>query len=134
MANTKDNAYEWLEKAAQIMNSKTDLPPVEDEIFRFEDIDVFNYSKINGIKFFIEKNDETRDDIKIIFYQKDKTEDLVSLKIGDYEYKIDLNKDLIFDLGFNQDNIDEVTISYGNQEQSLTETICKIKHNTLERL
>lgn len=134
LANTKDNAYEWLEKVAQIMNSKTDLPPVEDEIYRFEDIDVFNYSKINGIKFFIEKNDETKDNIKIIFYQKDETEDLVLLKIKDYEYKIDLNQDFIFNLGFNQDNIEEVSVSYNNQEQSLTEAICKIKHNTLEIL
>ena len=134
LANTKDNAYEWLEKAAEIMNSETNLPPVEDEIFRFEDIDVFNYSKINGIKFFVDKNDETKETIKIFFYENNQKNHIVELKVGEIHYTVNLQEVSFIDLGVDSNNMREVKIIYDNHQQILTEVIQKIKHNTVEKL
>lgn len=134
LSNTKNNAYDWLEKVSDIMNCDINFVPVEDEIFLYDDVDIFNFSSIPELKFFIEKNDETMGNLKIFFYNFQIEDNLVDLKIDNELITIDLISTSLYDLGFNQHNMKNIEIVYRDKKQDLTNSISKIKHNTIEIL
>jgi len=124
------DAFVWLHNLQNIFPYKNEKVPVEDEIYYYQGHDFYNYSTIKDIPFFIIKDDETLENIKILFYS---IKNELSLKI-----QIDgeiLNENLInykiVDLGFNKLNPKQVKIIYDEYEYDLTDIINKIKHNTL---
>lgn len=132
LSNTKNNAYDWLEKVSDLINCDINVKPVEDEIFLYDDVDIFNFSNITGLKFFIEKNDETKDNIKILFYHFERENNLVYLKIDNEIKTIDLTLTSLYDLGCNLHNMKNIEIVYQDKKQDLTNSILKIKHNTID--
>lgn len=130
LTNIKDNAFDWLEKVAVILNCDTNVPPVEDEIFYYEGLDIFNYSRIKNLKFFIEKNDQTKESVKIFFYDVS-SENPVEIIVNSRHTIFNLKENIVIDLEINTDNIDQLVIGYLDQKQNVLEDLVKIKHNTL---
>ena len=104
---------------------------VEDEIFYYEGFDFFNFSPIKGLKFFIEKNDETLTPIKLLFYENEIDYKEIIIKIGETIHVGTINDYAVFDLGFNKLNPQQVTITVDSVEYDITNIILNLKHSFL---
>lgn len=125
------DAFEWLYKLRERVPYEIESTPIEDEIYYYENVDFFNYSPTDKIKFFIEKNDETQSSIKLLFLQLNEEKE-IKVKIGDHTNSILLlQKNTIVDLGFNKTNYQNVIIEVDSIEYDITETIKKVSHNTI---
>ena len=125
------DAFKVLHTLQSKLNYTIEKMPVEDEIYYYENIDFFNLSPIEGIKMFIEKNDENPSTIKILFYEV-VGEKEIKLKVNDNETTHTISSFYVIDLGFTKFNLQPVTIEVDSVEYDITEIITKIKHNCLE--
>lgn len=127
------DAFVWLHTLQSILNYKIEPIPVEDEIYYYQTHDFFNFSEIPNLKFFIEKNDETLSSIKILFYELDKKTSLdITLDEETKTHEIENLK--IIDLGFNKTIKKNVLIHFENKTYDISNTIDKIRHNTLDSI
>ena len=119
----------WLHKLRETFPYNIIQKPVEDEIYYYENSDFFNFSPIAELPFFIIKDDELLDNIKLLFY--------LSIENVPFQIMID---DLILDevsenfkiidLGFNKLSPKSVQIIYNKTVFDITDTINKLKHST----
>ena len=107
---------------------KIESTPVEDEIYFYEKIDFFNFSPTDKFKFYIEKNDETLEPIKLLFYDMNGDKE-VKVKINDIVEVVNTNR--LINLGFNKTNYQNVILEMNNVEYDITEIIKNVKHNTI---
>ncbi len=96
---------------------------VDDKILFNSDNDLFNYSKIDGLKFFIVKNMYDLNNILLFFYN---IEDPINIKINNRNRNI-INCELINIGGVN----DFFEIEYNNKIQNISDEIKNIVHNTI---
>jgi hypothetical protein len=127
------DAFVWLHRLIEVFPYNIVKKPVEDEIYYYDNIDHFNYSPFEGIKFFIEKDDTEDKTIKLLFYQIEEPKTII-LTLGEKKYQYEVNSNLLIDLGFNKFNIPHVSIEYNGVEHDITKTIKKIKHSTLKEV
>jgi len=127
------NAFDCLEKIAQIMNCDRGDKFVEDEIYYFENNDFFNFSPFKDFNFFIENNDKLLSNIKLWFYNM--TEQInLTIRVNGIEKNEIINNFDIIDLGVNKNNIEDIEISYNSESHNITKIINKLKHSTVELL
>ena len=131
MAVKDADAFQWLHNLRKFIPYQIEDTPVEDEIYYYQDVDFFNYSTIDNLKFFIEKNDETLETIKLLFYDIN-GEKRVNLKVGGTISHNVINRNKIVDLGFNSTNYQNVIIEMDSIEYDITEVIKKVKHNIIK--
>ena len=113
------------------LNYRIESEKVDDLILFHKDENLFDYSDINGLIFFIIKNVTLNDDVSLYFYDNDeKINVLITVDGIETSYNIS-NRDII-NLGFKPDNIKNVTISYKGIESDITEKIKDIIHNVIE--
>ena len=124
------DAFKVLHTLQDKLNYVIEKTPVEDEIYYYENVDFFNCSPIEGIKFFIENDDENPASIKILFYDV-VGEKEIKVKIGETESAHTISSLYLIDLGFNKFNLQPVTIEVDDTNYDITEIIKKIKHSTL---
>jgi hypothetical protein len=124
------DAFAVLRSLQNKLNYVIEKTPIEDEIYYYENIDFFNCSPIESLKFFIENNDETPNSIKILFYDI-VGEKEIKVKVSDIETIHTVNSLYLIDLGFNKFNLQPVTIELDNVIYDITEIIKKIKHSYL---
>jgi hypothetical protein len=124
------DAFAVLHSLQNKLNYVIEKTPIEDEIYYYENIDFFNCSPIESLKFFIENNDETPNSIKILFYDI-VGEKEIKVKVSDIETIHTVNSLYLIDLGFNKFNLQPVTIELDNVIYDITEIIKKIKHSYL---
>jgi hypothetical protein len=113
------------------LSYKIELEKVDDLILYHKDEDLFNYSDIKGLIFFIVKNVILNDEICLYFYDN---EDKINVSItidGVTIYHTISNRDII-NLGFKSENIKNVLISYNGITSDITEKIKSIIHNVIE--
>jgi hypothetical protein len=125
----RGDAFVWLHKLRETFPYNIIQKPVEDEIYYYENSDFFNFSPIAELPFFIIKDDELLDNIKLLFY--------LSIENVPFQIMID---DLILDevsenfkiidLGFNKLSPKSVQIIYNKTVFDITDTINKLKHST----
>lgn len=127
-----DSAFDWLAKIVDLMPIKIGDFPVEDEIYIFENEDIYNYSPVNRVKFFIEKNDETQANIKLFFYDVEATK--VEIYVYEDDRHVPVRNGDIIDLNFNKFNFKKVVLAVDRQVYDITDTIKRVKHNTLDIL
>ena len=84
----------------------------------------------SSVKFFINKNDEVDETIKLLFYYVSEPKE-VRITINDNFYDYVIHKDSLIDLGFDKFNIPKVLFKYMGVQYDITDTIKKIKHSTL---
>lgn len=122
------DAFEWLRNIKEKLPYQVESIPVEDEIYYYENIDFFNYSPTDKFKFFIEKNDETLEPIRLLFYDMNGEKE-IKVKVGDSVEIVNANK--LVGLGFNRTNYQTVILEMESVEYDITEIIKKVKHNTI---
>jgi hypothetical protein len=127
------DAFVWLHRLNNIFPYNNVTTPVEDEIYYYEGLDLFNHSPVKDLNIFIEKNDEEDLTIKLLFYDVNEPKN-ISLKVGDDIYGYQVNGNSLIDLGFKKENIKNVSLTYNGVEYDITEKIKKVKHNTLKAL
>lgn len=127
-----DSSFDWLFKVVDLMPIRIADLPVEDEIYIFENADIYNYSPSDKIKFFIEKNDKTQASIKLFFYEIEDTK--VEVYMWGDDQHIHVRKGDIVDLHFNKFNFKNVNVIIDGDIYDITETIKNVKHNTLDIL
>jgi hypothetical protein len=125
-----DHAFKWLERTVGVTKSEIAKIPVEDEIFYYEGHDFFNSSPAEGVNFFINKNDEVSETIKLLFYYVSEPKE-VRITINDNIYDYVIQGNSLIDLGFDKSNIPKVLFKYMGVQYDITDTIKKIKHSTL---
>jgi SAM-dependent methyltransferase len=124
------DAFKVLHTLQDKLNYVIEKTPVEDEIYYYENVDFFNCSPIEGIKFFIENDDEKPSSIKILFYDV-VGEKEIKVKISETESVHTISSLSLIDLGFNKFNLQTVTIEVDDTNYDITDIIKKIKHSTL---
>jgi hypothetical protein len=124
------DAFAVLHSLQNKLNYVIESTPIEDEIYYYENFDFFNCSPIEGVKFFIENDDEKLNSVKILFYEV-VGEKEIKLKIAETETIHTINSFYLIDLGFNKFNLPPVTIEVDNINYDITEIIKKIKHSCL---
>ena len=128
--NLRDSdVFAWLENLHSIFPYNFEEIPVEDEIYYYEGHDFFNYSPIEEQPFFVIKNYETLETIKLLFYSVEE-ENFIKIKVEEKNIEEKISNYKIIDLGFNKMNPKSVLILYKDREYDITSTIDKIKHNT----
>jgi len=124
------HSFEWLKSIQSVVGYNVEPIAVEDEIYYYEGFDFFNFSPIKGLKFFIEKNDETLTPIKLLFYENQLDKE-IKIKVGETINVGVINDYAIFDLGFNKLNPQQVTITVDSVEYDITNIILNLKHSFL---
>jgi hypothetical protein len=124
------DAFKWLKNLRYVLPYEISQIPVEDKIYYYDNYDFFNYSPSQHIKFFIEKNDESLDNIKLFFYEIEDNFS-VDLQLDNNEFHSDISQCQIVDLGFNKFNIKNVVIYINETRFDITDIIKKVKHNTI---
>jgi hypothetical protein len=113
------------------MDYKIESEKVDDLILYHKDVDLFNYSDINGLVFFIVKDVVHNDEVCLYFYNnKEKINVLINVDGVETSYDIS-NRDIV-NLGFKPYNIKNVLISYDGISSDITEKIKNIIHNVIE--
>ena len=113
------------------MNYKIELEKIDDLILFHKDENLFDYSDINGLVFFIVKDVVHNDEVCLYFYNnKEKINVLINVDGVESSYYIS-NRDII-NLGFKPYNIKNVLISYDGISSDITEKIKNIIHNVIE--
>jgi len=125
------DAFKVLHTLQDKLNYVIEETPVEDEIYYYENFDFFNCSPIEGVKFFIENDDEKLDSVKILFYDV-VGEKEIKVKIGETETIHTISSFYLIDLGFNKFNLQPVIIEADNINYDISETIKNIKHSCLK--
>jgi len=126
------DAFVWLHNLRSVFPYNYESEPVEDLIYYYEGHDFYNYSPTEEFSMFIVKDDETRETIKLMFYNvkfPGEYSILINgnqsdLKIGNYE---------ILDLGILDYQIQNVEIYYKEEVYNITKKIQEVKHNTLRK-
>lgn len=127
------DAFVWLHRHQSELNYQIEEIPVEDEIYYYQKHDFFDFSPIEGVKFFIEKNDETQSPIRLLFF--DNPEKLnISITMDNLKTHFEIQNGDIINLGFNKHNLKKVVIGYDGKDYDITDIIAKIKHNTLNNV
>jgi len=129
LTSERGDAFVWLHKLRETFPYNIIQKPVEDEIYYYENSDFFNFSPIAELPFFIIKDDESLDSIKLLLY----------LSIENVPFQININDTIldevsenfkIIDLGFNKLSPKSVQITYNETVFDITDTINKLKHST----
>ena len=113
------------------MNYKIELEKIDDLILFHKDENLFDYSDINGLVFFIVKDVILNNDVCLYFYDnEEKINVFITVDGVETSYEIS-NRDII-NLGFKPYNIKNVLISYNGMVSDITEKIKNIIHNVIE--
>jgi hypothetical protein len=113
------------------MDYKIELEKIDDLILFHKDENLFDYSDINGLVFFIVKDVVHNDEVCLYFYNnKEKINVLITVDGVETSYNI-FNRDIV-NLGFKPYNIKNVLISYDGISSDITEKIKNITHNVIE--
>ena len=127
------DAFLWLHIHQELINYDIEPIPVEDEIYYYKDHDFLNSSPIKNLKFFIEKNDETLESIKLFFYDNEDGKEIKLIVDSEETVHIVNNCDII-DLDFNKLNLKKVQIEFDSISHDLTKIIDKIRHNAIHKV
>ena len=123
------DAFTWLHKLRETFPYNIIQKPVEDEIYYYEGHDFFNFSPIAELPFFIIKDDEQLDSIKLLLYLS--TEHIpFQIRIDDIIMDEVSENFKIIDLGFNKLSPKSVQLIYNETVFDITDTINKLKHST----
>ena len=113
------------------MDYKIELEKIDDLILFHKDDNLFDYSDINGLVFFIVKDVVHNDEVCLYFYNnKEKINVLITVDGVETSYDIS-NRDII-NLGFKPYDIKNVVISYDGISSDITEKIKNIIHNVIK--
>ena len=113
------------------MNYKIELEKIDDLILFHKDENLFDYSDINGLVFFIVKDVILNNDVCLYFYDNEEKIN-VFITVDGIVTSYDISNRDIINLGFKPYNIKNVLISYNGIVSDITEKIKNITQNVIE--
>jgi hypothetical protein len=126
------DAFVWLHNLHQIFPYNYEDLPVEDEIYFYKDHDFYNYSPSDKFKMFIVKDDEWKDNIKLLFYGLEE-EKKVSINANGNLLDCTVYNYYLVDLNITGSALEKVEITVDEVIYNITEKIRQVKHNTLRK-
>jgi hypothetical protein len=126
------DAFVWLHNLHQIFPYNYEDLPVEDEIYFYKDHDFYNYSPSDKFKMFIVKDDEWKDNIKLLFYGLEE-EKKVSINANGNLLDCTVYNYYLVDLNITGSELEKVEITVDEVIYNITEKIRQVKHNTLRK-
>jgi len=126
------DAFVWLHNLHKIFPYNFESEPVEDEIYYYEGHDFYNYSASKDFSMFIVKDDETKETIKLIFYNV-KIPGEHKILVNEDEFGLYIDNYEVFDLKILDYQVRNVEIYYQGEIYNITNKIQEIKHNTLRK-
>jgi len=113
------------------MDYKIESEKIDDLILFHKDDNLFDYSDIKGLIFFIVKNVAHNDEVCLYFYDNEEKINVL-INVDGVETSYDISNRDIINLGFKPYNIKNVLISYAGISSDITEKIKDITHNVIE--
>jgi hypothetical protein len=113
------------------MDYKIESEKIDDLILFHKDDNLFNYSDIKGLVFFIVKNVAHNDEVCLYFYDNEEKINVL-INVDGVETSYDISNRDIINLGFRPNNIKNVSMSYTGIVSDITEKIKDITHNVIE--
>jgi hypothetical protein len=126
------DAFGWLDNLHGVFPYNYESEPVEDEIFYYEGHDFYNYSPTEEFSMFIIKDDETKETIKLMFYNV-KFPGEYKIKINGNQSDLKIDNYEILDLNVLDHQIQNIEIYYREEVYNITKKIQEVKHNTLRK-
>jgi len=126
------DAFEWLHNLRSVFPYNLESEPVEDEIYYYENHDFYNYSPCKDFSIFIVKDDETKETIKLMFYDV-KNPGNYKISVNGNTFDLHIGNYEIFDLEIMDYQVQHVEILYGENIYNITEQIQEVKHNTMRK-
>lgn len=105
---------------------------VEDEISYYDNTNLFNTSKLDGVSYFLTHSIIHRNPLKIIFQSQHENVKIFCNEEKIFENNV-LNYDII-DIGLCADEIFHFVIQVEDKKEDLLELLKNIKHNTLTKI
>ena len=113
------------------MNYEIELEKIDDLIYFHKDENLFDYSDIDKLVFFIVKNVVLNDDVCLYFYDNEEKINVL-ITVDGVESSYDISNRDIINLGFKSNDIKNVSITYNGVSSDITEKIKNITHNVIE--
>ena len=113
------------------MDYKIELEKIDDLILFHKDENLFDYSDINGLVFFIVKDVILNNDVCLYFYDNEEKIN-VFITVDDVKTSYEISNRDIINLGFKPYNIKNVLISFNGIVSDITEKIKNITQNVIE--
>lgn len=126
-----DVAETLLTNISNVLPCKIETHITKDEIYYYDNLDLYNYSNFDSFKFFLHKRTLADDDTaKIFFY--DMYEDFnVIVTINEKTIEQRITNHFLMDLNIHHDMVYELSISFNGVRQNLTSQYNNISHNKI---
>ena len=126
-----DVAETLLSNISKVLPCKIEKYNTKDEIYFFENLDLFNYSSYNNFKFFLHKRTLADDDsAKIFFYDLDKSYNVI-VEVNNNIIDVVVSNHYLMDLNFHHDDVFSLYITYDGNKQNLIHIYNNISHNKI---
>lgn len=126
-----DVAETLLFNISKVLPCKIENYITSDEIYFFENLDLFNYSTFSDFKFFLHKRTLADDDTaKIFFYNLNKSYNL-SIEVNNNVINTVVENHYLLDLNIHHDDLFSLSITYDGNTQNLIYLYNNISHNKI---
>jgi hypothetical protein len=126
-----DVAETLLSNLSKVLPCKIEKYNTKDEIYFFENLDLFNYSSYDNFKFFLHKRTLADDDTaKIFFYDLNKSYNVL-VEVNNNVIDTVINNHYLMDLNFHHDDVFSLSITHDGNKQNLTHLYNNISHNKI---
>jgi len=126
------HAFTWLKNLRSFFPYELETKQVEDWIYYYDGHDFYNYSPTDEFNMFIIKDDQLKDSVKLLFYDV-KSEQEIKVIINSNKKYFNMKNYSIFDIELNAESINSIILEYKEKNYNITDTINKIKHNTITK-
>lgn len=126
-----DVAETLLSNISKVLPCKIEEYNTSDEIYFFENLDLFNYSTYNDFKFFLHKRTLADDDTaKIFFYDLSKSYN-ITVEVNNTVIDSVIDNHYLMDLNLHHDDVFSLSITYNGDTQNLIHLYNNISHNKI---
>jgi hypothetical protein len=126
-----DVAETLLTKISKVLPCKVETYNTSDEIYFFENLDLFNFSNYIDFKFFLHKRTLADDDTAKIFFYDLVSEYNIIVEVNNNIINQVINNHYLMDLNIHHDNIYSLSITYNGITQNLIHLYNNISHNKI---
>lgn len=128
----QSDCFVWLETLQNFLPFVIESTPIEDEIYFYDNLDIYDSSPSKDFSMFIVKDDELKGSIKLLFYNVKNPQNF-KIKINSNDLEYFMNDYFLIDLNTTDNELKEVQLSIDNFTYNILDKIKKVGHNTLRK-
>lgn len=125
-----DVAETLLSNISKVLPCKIENYTTTDEIYYYDNIDLFNYSEFDDFNVFIHKRTESDDTAKLFFYNMTKNI-ILKIEVNGIPILKQISNHEILDLNIHHDDVYDLKLVYNNISQDLITKYSNISHNKI---